>query len=344
MALASVAWFDPPPRVAGFLTRWLALMLCMLTGGAAVTLASVDAYAQAWPARSVRIVVPYPAGVPPDIIARLVADKLAAMWGQGVIVDNRPGAGGIAGMSGFVRTPADGYTLALIAASTLTLTPQLFKDPQFNVDRDVASIAMVGASPMMIAVNPASGVNTLPEFIKLVKSQPGKVNFAVSLVNSVPHLTGLMLNRAAGIELYSVPYNGSVAAVTATVAGDALVTIDGLPSLVQQVKAGRLRALAVTSRERLPGFENLPAVVEILPGFESIGWFGMFAPAGVPAAVIDKVNADMNRVMQMPDIVSRFADLGVYPKPGSVKAMSDFLQAERVLWRKVVQDAGIVPQ
>ncbi len=328
-------------RQSGWQVLMVAAILCI--AGPAL-FGSTPAQAQTWPARPVRLVLPFPAGVPPDIIGRLVADKLSALWGQGVVVDNRPGAGGIAGMSGFVRTPADGYTLALVAASTVTLTPHLFKDPQFNVDRDIASVATVATGPMMIAVNPSSPAQTLPELIKLAKAQPGKVNFAATLLNSVPHLTGLMLNRAAGIELFSVPYNGSVPAVTATVAGDAQVIIDGLPTLVQHVKAGKLRAIAVTSAARLPGFENLPTAAESVPGFESVGWFAVFAPAGTPAAVIEKVNADINRVIQMPDIVTRFADLGMYSRTGSVKSASDFLAAERTLWKKVVQDAGILPQ
>ena len=330
------------------LYQWLRERIVLLAAVIIVTAFtapwSPPASAQAWPSRTVRLVLPFPAGVPPDIIGRLIADKLTAIWGQAVVVDNRPGAGGIAGMSGFVRTPADGYTLALVAASTVTLTPHLFKDPQFNVDRDITSVATVATGPMMIAVNPSFSAQTLPELIKLVKAQPGKVNFAATLLNSVPHLTGLMLNRAAGIELYSVPYNGSVPAVTATVAGDAQVIIDGLPTLVQHVKAGKLRAIAVTSAARLPGFESLPTAAESVPGFESIGWFAVFAPAGTPAVVIEKVNADINRVIQMPDIVSRFADLGMYARTGSVKSASDFLTSERALWKKVVQDAGIQAQ
>ena len=324
--------------------HWLKQLLAALLLAVSPMLWSGGAAAQAWPARPVRLVLPFPPGVPPDIIGRLVADKLSALWGQAVVVDNRPGAGGIAGMSGFVRTSADGYTLALVAASTVTLTPHLFKDPQFNVDRDISSVATVATGPMMIAVNPAFAAQSLPDVIKLVKAQPGKVNFAATLLNSVPHLTGLMLNRAADIELFTVPYNGSVPAVTATVAGDAQVIIDGLPTLVQHVKAGKLRAVAVTSAARLPGFESLPTAAETLPGFESVGWFAVFAPAGTPAAVVDKVNTDINRVIQMPEIVARFADLGMYSRVGSVKSASDFLTSERALWKKVVQDAGIQAQ
>jgi tripartite-type tricarboxylate transporter receptor subunit TctC len=320
----------------------LAAAILLIAGAGLVTAES--ALAQAWPNKPVRLVLPFPAGVPPDIVARLMADKLAALWGQGVVVDNRGGAGGIAAMSGFVRMPADGYTLAFVAASTVTLTPHLFKDPQFNVDRDLAIAAVAATGPMLITVNPAVPAQNLPELFKHVKSQPGKVNFAATLLNSVPHLTGLMLNRAAGMEMYPVPYNGSVPAITATLAGEAQVVIDGLPTLVQHVRAGKLRALAVTSDKRLPGFETIPAVSETIPGFESQGWFAMFAPAGTPAAVIEKINADVNRVAQMPDIASRLADLGMYPRPGPVATATEFLRTERALWQKVVKDFNIPAQ
>ncbi len=302
------------------------------------------ASAQAWPNKPVRLVLPFPAGVPPDIVARLMADKLTALWGQGVVVDNRGGAGGIAAMSGFVRTPADGYTLAFVAASTVTLTPHLFKEPQFNVDRDLAIAAIAATGPMMIAVNPSVPAQTLPELITYVKAQPGKINFASTLLNAVPHLTGMMLNRAAGMEMFVVPYNGSVPAITATVAGEAQVVIDGLPTLVQHVKAGKLRAIAVTADRRLPGFESIPTAAETLPGFEPLGWFAVFAPAGTPAAVIEKVNADVNKVAQMPDIASRLSDLGMYPRPGAVPAAAAFLQSERALWQKVIKDFNIPAQ
>lgn len=323
------------------LVRLVAAIL-LITGAGLFTAGS--ALAQSWPGKPVRLVLPFPAGVPPDIVARLMADKLAALWGQGVVVDNRGGAGGIAAMSGFVRTPADGYTLAFVAASTVTLTPHLFKDPQFSVDRDLAIAAVAATGPMLITVNPAVPAQTLPELIKHVKSQPGKVNFAATLLNSVPHLTGLMLNRAAGMEMFAVPYNGSVPAITATVAGEAQVVIDGLPTLVQHVRAGKLRAIAVTSDKRLPGFESVPTASETIPGFEPLGWFAVFAPAGTPAAVIEKVNADVNRVAQMPDITARLADLGMYPRPGPVASAAEFLRSERALWQKVVKDFNIPAQ
>jgi tripartite-type tricarboxylate transporter receptor subunit TctC len=300
--------------------------------------------AQAWPAKPMKFIVPSPAGTAPDIIARLTADKLYPALGQRVVVENRPGAGGIPGIGALIRSAADGYTFALVPASTVTLTPYLFKDPQFDVDRDLTPVAAMGTSPMMIAVGAKSGITSLAELIKAAKVQKGKVIFAYPLQNSVPHLTGYMLDQAAGIELYPVVYNGSIAAVTAVISGEAVVTIDGLPPLVGQVKAGELRPLAVTSRQRLPGYEDVPAAAEMLPNFESIGWFALFAPAGLPPAIVTRLNQEMNAVSRMPDIVARLAELGVYPNPSSPEALASFMRTQRTQWKKVIDKVGLQPQ
>ena len=308
------------------------------------TLFSTSVLAQAWPAKPVRFIVPAPPGTAPDIITRLVADKLTAIWGKQVIVDNRPGAGGNVAMGAFAKAEKDGHTFASVMATVVTLTPHLFKEQQYNIDTDIVPVATIGTSPMMIAVNPGLGVSSLDDFVKLAKSQPGKINFAPPLLNTVPHLAGEMLSNAAGIKLYPIAYNGSVPAVTATITGESQITIDGLPPLVPQVKAGKLKALAVTSEKRLPGYENLPTVSETYPGLVAIGWFSLLAQAGTNAALVDRVNRDVNQVIQMPEIVSRFAELGVYPDPGSPRAAADFITSERALWAKVVKEAGIKPQ
>lgn len=300
--------------------------------------------AQTWPVKPVKFIVPAPAGTAPDIIARLTADKLYPMLKQRVVVENRPGAGGIPGMGALIRSPADGYTFALVPASAVTLTPYLFKDPQFDVDRDLTPVAAMGTSPMMIAVGAKSGITSLAELIRTAKMQQGKVIFAYPLQNSVPHLTGYMLDQAAGVELYPVVYNGSIAAVTAVISGEAVVTIDGLPPLVGQVKAGELRPLAVTSRQRLPGYEDVPAVAEMLPNFESIGWFALFAPAGLPQAIAIRLNQEMNAVTRMPDIVARLAELGVYPNPSSPEALASFMRTQRTQWKLVIDKVGLQPQ
>ncbi|WP_309684273.1 tripartite tricarboxylate transporter substrate binding protein [Polaromonas sp.] len=300
--------------------------------------------AQTWPSKPVRLIVPFPAGAAPDVIARLVADRLGTAWGQAVFVDNRPGAGGIPGMAALVRSPADGYTLGFVPAAVVTLTPELYKNPQFNLDTDLVPVAAIGTSPMMIVVNQSSDIKTLADLVKAAKAQPGKVNFAAAQTNSVPHLTGEMLGRATGTSIFTVPYSGSAAASTALLANEVAFTVDGLPALTQYVKAGKFRALAVTSHDRLPGFENVPAAGETVKGFESLGWFSIYAPTGTPVSVIEQVNRDINKVIQAPDLVARLADLGVYPKPGTPKALGAFVQEQRSVWKKAVADLGLQPQ
>ena len=312
-----------------------ALLVAMVVG---------QAQAQTWPDKPVRFMVPAPAGSAPDIVARLIAEKLVPMWGQPVVVDNRGGAGGIPGMSALVRSAPDGYTFAIVQTAVITLTPLLFKDPQFNVDTDIAAIAMTGTAPLIIAVNPNLGVSNLADLVKLAKSQPGKINFALPLLNSVPHLAGELLSATAGIKLYPVPFNGSPQSIAATIAGETQMTIDGLAPVVPHTKAGKLKAIAVTSDRRLPGYDDLPTVGETFPEFQASGWFGVFAPAKVPEAVAARVNADINTVIRMPDIVARFAELGVYPAPTSRKAVADFVKSEQERWARSVRDLGVKPQ
>jgi|JI6StandDraft_1071083.scaffolds.fasta_scaffold137149_1 tripartite-type tricarboxylate transporter receptor subunit TctC len=305
---------------------------------------STSALAQAWPNKPVRMIVPFPAGATPDVIARLVADRLGAAWGQSVIVDNRPGAGGIPGMSALVRSANDGYTIGFIPAAVLTLTPELYKNPQFNPDTDIVPVAAVGTSPMMVVVNANSDIKSMADLVKASKAQAGKLTFAAAQLNSVPHLTGEMLGKAMGAPMMVVPYTGSPQAITALLSNEAVVTIDGMAALVPNVKAGKFRALAVMSKERLPGFESVPVAADTVKGIESIGWFSIYAPTGTPQAVVDKVNADINKIVMTPDLVARFAELGVYPKTGTPKQLGEFVTEQRGVWKKVVTDLKLQPQ
>lgn len=317
-----------------------AALLCAFTGAGAQT----PPTSPAWPTKPVRLIVPFPAGAAPDVIARLLAERLTAAWGQTVVVDNRPGAGGINGMSQLVQATADGYTLGFVPAAVLALTPQLFKNPQFNIDTQLMPIGAVGTSPMMIVVPQSSTVKTLAGLIAEAKGQPGKLNFAAAQTHSLPHLTGEMLGHTAQATFYTVPYSGSATATTALLSGEAAFGVDGLPALAQYVQGGRLRALAVTSRDRLPGFETVPTAGETIGGFESVGWFGLFARSGTPASVVEQVNRDLNAVLQQPALIARLAELGVYPQPGSPQAFGDFVRTQRVAWKKVVDDLGLQPQ
>lgn len=319
------------------LRRQLLAMLC------GVVLAAT-AHAQAWPNKPVRIVVPTGAGSAPDVVARLVGDKLATLWGQGVVVDNKPGAGGIPGMSNLARSPADGYTLGFVPAAMGTITPLVFRNPQFNPDTELQSVATVGTSPLLIVTPTSSGITSLADLAKRGQAAPGKINFAAAQLNSLPHLAGELMNKSGNMQLFTVPYPTPPAAITATLAGDATVTADGIPSLVPHIKGGKLRALAVTSARRVPGFDDIPAVAETYPGYEALGWFQILVPAGTPQAVVDKVNRDVNSVTQQADVIARLNELGIFPRQDSVAQAREFFAAQQRAMRKLVADLGIQPQ
>src|SRR5882762_5471691 len=296
-----------------------------MTMAALLALCVNAAQAQDWPTKPVRLTVPFPPGTAPDIASRLMAEKLSQGWKQQMVVENRPGAGGIPGMSAFIKMAPDGYAFAVVPATVVTLTPHLFKNPQYSIDTDVMPVAILATGPFIVAVNPGIGVNSLDDLLKMARAQPGKINFAPPTINTTPHLAGEMLAMLAGVKFYPVPYNGSVPAVTATITNESQFTIDGVPALAANIKAGKLKAIAVTSKERIPGFDNVPPVGDTFKGFEAIGWFAVLAPAKTPAAMVERMNRDVNAVAQMPDIVSRYAELGIYPRPGTVQQAAEFL-------------------
>ncbi len=308
-----------------------------------LALTAVGAHAQSWPARPVKLIVPAGAGAAPDVIARLLADRLSQAWGQGVVVDNRPGAGGIPGMSALARSANDGYTIGFVPAAMGTITPLVYKNPQFNPDTELTSAATIGISPLVMVANAAAGINTLQDLARYAKANPGKANFAAPQPNSLPHLAGEMLNKAGNMGMTTVPYPAPPAALTGLMSGDVVMTTDGIPGLIGQIKAGKLKALAVTSTQRLPGLD-IPTVAESYPGYEAIGWFQIILPAGTPAAVIDKVNADVNRIIMSPDMSARLNDMGVYPRADTPAAAREFFASQQRAMKKLVADLGIQPQ
>lgn len=309
----------------------------------AVAFAATSLFAQTWPTKPVRVIVPVGPGSAPDVVARLLSDRLSTAWGQGVVIENKPGAGGIPGMSTLARADKDGYTIGFVPAAMGTITPLVFKNPQFNPDTDLLPVATVGTSPLLLVTPTATGIQNLADLAKAAKASPGKVNFAAPQLNSLPHLAGEVLNRAGGMGLYTIPYPTPPAAINAVLAGDATVTADGVPSLISHVRGGKLKALAVTSAQRLPGLD-IPTVAETYPGYEVIGWFQIIVPAGTPAAINEKINRDVNRIMQQPDMVARLAELGIYPKIDTLSGAKEFFVEQQKAMKKLVTELGIQPQ
>lgn len=308
-----------------------------------LALGSTTAMAQAWPNKPVRMIVPVGAGSAPDVIARIVGEKLAVAWGQGVVVDNRPGAGGIPGMSALARSAPDGYSIGFVPAAMGTITPLVFKNPQFNPDTDLTPAATVGTSPLMLVVPATSDIRSVADLAKHAKAHPGKVNFAAPQLNSLPHLAGEMLSKAGGMGVFTVPYRTPPEAVAAVLAGDATFTVDGVPGLLPHVKSGRLRAVGVTSARRLPGIDA-PAVAETYPGYEAIGWFQIIVPTGTPAAIVERINADVNRITASPEVIARLAELGIYPRQDSVAGAREFFVQQQGAMKHLVNELGVQPQ
>ena len=317
----------------------------MLAAIAALTaFGPLPTLAQAWPSKPVRMIVPAAAGAAPDVVARLLGDRLGAALGQAIVVENRPGAGGIPGMSALARSANDGYSIGFVPAAMATITPLVYKNPQFNPDTELLPIATVGISPLLLVTSASNGIQSLADLARFAKANPGKVNFAAPQPNSLPHLAGEMVSKAGDMGLFTVPYPGPPAAISAVLAGDATVTADGLPGLVQHIKSGKLRALAVTSARRLPGFEDIAAVSETYPGYEAIGWFQIFVPTGTPPALVERLNREINKVTQTPEFTARMADFGVYPRQDSMVAAKEFFASQQKAMKKLVTDLGVQPQ
>lgn len=319
-------------------------MLCRSLVVVLALLVSTAAAAQPWPAKPVRFFVAGNAGSAPDIIARLIGERLAQIWGEQVIVDNRVGAAGNVGTAAAAKAPADGYNILFGQAAPLALNQYTFKSLDFDPEKDFVPVVNVGLSPMMIAVNNDFPAKTVAELIAIAKERPGKVNFGTSSQRNVPHLTGELLANMAGIKLTHVPYKSNAQAAAEAASGLTQIYIDGIPPMMAHIKAGRLRALAVSSARRLPNFPDLPAVAETLPGFEFNGWFAILAPAGTPAEIVARINKDANTVLRDPEMAKRLLGFGIYDPGGTPEDLAKFMQSERANYLKAVRAAGIQPE
>ena len=311
-----------------------------------VVLAALSSLAQAqqWPTKQVRFILPLPPGTAPDIVARLLADRLTKEWGNQAIVENRPGASSAIGMQAVAKAPADGYTFVFAPAFSFTTVHLTMKNAGYDVEREFIPVARVGGTPMLIAANAKFPPNKLSELIAAATAQPGKINFANPQFGSLPHLTVEMLNQLAGIRFYNVPFSGTIPAITATISGDTSLVVDGITPILPHVKSGKLKAIAITSPEILPGLESIPLAKDVVPGLNVMGWFGIAAPKGTPDPIVRRVNQDVNKALTEPALLERLRELGVYPMPGSVEDFAKFLGEERARFAKVVSQAKIEPQ
>jgi tripartite-type tricarboxylate transporter receptor subunit TctC len=312
----------------------------LAAGAAALPAASRIARAQAYPTRPVRIIVGQAAGSGSDIAARLLGQRLSERLGQPFVVENRPGAGGNIATEAVVRALPDGYTLLLaVAANAINAT--LYDKLNYNFIRDIAPVAGIFRVPQVMEVNPSIPAKTVPEFIAFAKANPGKVNMASAGIGSVHHVAGELFKFMTGIEMIHVPYRGTTPALTDLLAGQAQVMFDVTPSSTPHIKAGRLRALAVTTATRVDVLPEVPVMGDFVPGYEASAWLGFGAPKDTPAAIIDVLNSEVNAGLADPMIKARFADLGATVLPGSPADFGKLIADETEKWAKVVKFAGI---
>ncbi len=299
------------------------------------------AWGHSWPSRPIRVVVGYPAGITPDIVARLVGQRLAARLGQQFVIENRPGAGTSIAAEDVVRAPADGYTL-LLAAAANTINTALYPALDFNFIRDIAPVASIGGVIFLMAISPSVPAKAVPELIAYAKANPGKINMASRGNGSLTHVFGELFNMMAGVDLVHVPYRGDYTADL--LGGRVQVAFFAIADAIGYVRSGKLRALAVTTAGRFAELPDIPAMCEFLPGYEASGWLGIGAPSGTPSEIIKELNSKTNAVIAEPDVKARLVAMGLEPTPMAPAEFGKFIAAETKKWAKVVNFAHIKPE
>lgn len=301
---------------------------------------SLGALAQPFPAKPVRFVVPFPVGGASDIVARAVAVKLPEVWKQTVLVDNRAGASAQIGTESVARAAPDGYTL-LVVEPTFTITPALFPKAAFDVQRDFAPVVQIGRAPHVLVVHPSMPVKTVNDLIALGRSRPGEINFASPGVGTMGHLGLELVKQRAGVDMLHVPYQGAGPAVVALLGGQVSIGLVSVSSALANMKAGRLRGVAVTTAQRFSVVADLPTIAEAaLPGFDLVHWWGLVGPRALPADVVTRVAADVARLIQSPDMKARLLTIGIEPVASSPEAFGAFLRSEVEKWGRLVRDSG----
>src|SRR2546423_1447095 len=294
----------------------------------------------AYPTKPVRIVVPFPAGGTTDIIARATAQKLSEAWGQQVIVDNRPGAAGNIGSEVVAKAAPDGYTLLMGTVGTHAINPSLYAKMPYDHIKDFTPVILVAGVPNVLVVNPDLPIKSVPELIAYAKANPGKLNFASSGSGTSIHLSGELFKAMTGVQMTHVPYKGSAPALTDLIGGQVQLMFDNLPSSLAFIKAGKLRALAVTSASRAPALPDVPTVADTVPGFEASSWVGVLAPAGTPPEIIARINGEVTKWLATPEAKEKLTAQGANVAGGTPQDFAKHIQAETAKWAKVVKESG----
>ena len=309
----------------------------------AVCAAARGARAEAYPARPLRWVVGFPPGGGADIVSRIMAPWLAERLGQPVVIENKPGASSNISIQAVVNSPPDGYTLLFIPASA-AVNVSLFDNLQFNLLRDITPVSGLIDFPLVMVANPSLPAKTVPEFIAYAKANPGKISYGSSGVGTSTHLGVELFKSMTGIDIVHVPYKGGAQSSADLVAGQIQLVITNLPEQVAYMKSGRTRGLGVSTLKRSPQFPDIPSISETVPGYEVTVWYGLCAPAGMPRALLDKINADLVKAVTSPDTKERLASAGIEAAPTTPEEFSAFLKADVAKWAKVIKDANIAAE
>ena len=304
--------------------------------------ALVCAQSAGYPERPIRIVVAYtPAGAT-DILARTIGQKLTEAWGQPVIIDNRPGANGNIGTEYAAKATPDGYTLLMVTAGTHGINPSLYRKLGFDAVKDFAPVSLVAMVPNIFVVNNAVPAKDLKEFIAYAKANPGKLNYGSPGNGSTAHLSMELFKSMTGIQMVHIPYKGSAGVLADLIGGQIVATMDNMPPYVPQVKAGKIRALAVSPTRRSPAVPDVPTVAEAgVPGYDSGAWFGLVAPAHTPKDIVNKLSRETARILKLPDVSARLSELGAEPVGGTPEQFAAHIKAEIAKWAKVIKDANV---
>jgi len=312
------------------------LTLALLT-----TLTSFSSLADTWPAKPIRLVVPFPAGGGTDIVARDVSNKLTATTKWTFIVDNKPGSGGNLGIDTVAKAPADGYNLVIGQTSNLAINPTLYSKLPYDPLKDLTPVGLIGSAPLALVVAANSPYKTLADAVAAAKTQPGGLNYATSGNGTVAHLATEMFQREAGVKLTHVPYKGASQGLTDVIGGLVHIYVSSVPTLLGHIKSGKLRALAVTASKRTDDLPQVPTVAESgYKGFEAVTWFGLLGPANLPASVVTSVNTELNKALSAPDLRKKLEDQGLDVSPASADQFGKLIRSDIVKWGGVVKASG----